>query len=250
MNRKYWNSLAADYQSQVREISELDLNGVLVETARKLGGKSKKAVDFGCGPGAITRTIAPFFGKTIGVDFSEELLELARKSTADPSVSYARRNLETSKGANFRCDVAFCANVLINERFEKRQKIARTVAKNVRKNGRAVFVVPSLESQLRIFQVLMKSEVAAGVPRRTSVRAVDRIANTEMVSLSDGIFVVGGTPTKHYMADELQEFLGNEQLRVETLEGIEYSWDEELDDLPADFTAPCPWDWMAVCVKQ
>lgn len=42
-----------------------------------------KVLDVGCGEGRYIRKLAPIVGKITGIDFAEQLIDLARKSTAD-----------------------------------------------------------------------------------------------------------------------------------------------------------------------
>ena len=56
--------------------------------------------------------------------------------------------------------------------------------------------VPSYESALRTFQTLLRCHLRDGLPHGRARRALDLQAETEIHSLTDGIFNVGGTPTK------------------------------------------------------
>ena len=60
---------------------------------------------------------------------------------------------------------------------------------------------------------------------------------------------VGGTPTKHYMHDELVQQLADAGFAVATVARVEFPWSEVLDDLPQDLQKFRPWDWLAVASK-
>jgi SAM-dependent methyltransferase len=249
MNRAYWNRLAATYSDDVIEITAIDTNGVLVRTAEMLGGTDTVAADFGCGVGATTRAFAPFFKRIVGVDFSPQLLDEAKRRTNMKNVSYALADLAGPRPPDIEVDVGFCVNCLIAPSYEMRFRIARNLARRVR--GRVAFVVPSWESVLRTYQTLVRLDVADGNERRAAGRRVAALAAHEVRSLVDGVVEVGGEPTKHYLSDEIAQFLADAGFLVDTIERVEYPWDIDLDvgrpRSKALLGLRSPWDWLLVC---
>ena len=246
MNRRYWDGLATGFQHHVMQVSDCDTHGVIAATARRLRGQHKMAIDFGCGPGAVTRVIAPFFGATLGVDYAARLLEEARLRSRGTGILYHRRNLERPPDPAWgRADVGFCVNVLIHERARIRQRIAQHVLASIHTGGRIVVVVPAYESALRTYQTLLRCHERDGLPHGRARRAVDRLAGTEIHSLTGGIFDIGGTPTKHFLQDEITQLLEDHGVEVERVTRVEFPWKEEIDHAPAWLGAPTPWDWIA-----
>lgn len=241
MTAKDWDSLADDFSAQVLEISECDIDGVIKATAKRLGGARKTATDFGCGAGSVTRLIAPYFKSVTGVDFSPKLIDAARARTRAKNISYETADLQIERAKRFPCDVAFCANVLIGDDAAARERIARTVVASVRKSGHAVFIVPSLESVMRVYQVGLQTHSAGDVEDW----AVD-----EVVSLPQGLIEMGGVPTKHYLEDEVAEFLTKLKLCDVEVRRVSYPWREALGGAPRNLKAAPPWDWMAIGVKR
>ncbi len=250
MKQEYWDRMAKDFSEQVLEISDVDLDKVIPKTAKRLGGKRKHAVDFGCGAGALTRVVAPYFVSTLGVDFSKDLLERAVALTQSANISFQFADLCTQRGKRFPCDVAFCANVLINDDSVIRERIARTVIRNVASGGSAVFIVPSLESAIRFYQVVFSSQVKSGFSKSEALSEINDWVRGDIVSLPEGIIRVGGTKTKHFMGDELIELLLASGLTDVTLERVSYPWRELLEDEPRGLKTSLPWDWMAVGTKK
>lgn len=249
MKQEYWDGMAKDFSEQVLEISDVDLNNVIPKTAKRLGGKNKNAVDFGCGAGALTRVIAPYFGSTLGVDFSKDLLDRADALTEGTNISYQFADLSVPRGKRFPCDVAFCANVLISDDGAVREGIARKIVRNVTRGGDAVFIVPALESAIRLYQVAFAGQVSDGYSKHEALAEINGWARKDIASLPEGIIKVGGTKTKHFMGDELIEFLLAWGLRDVSLERVFYPWSELLEDEPRGLKKSLPWDWMAVGTK-
>ena len=246
MSRDDWDGLAADFSERVLEISELDIDGVIVAIAQHLGGKTKTAIDFGCGAGAVTRAIAPYFKSVLGVDFSAKLIDEARGHTKALNIDFETGDLTTMRGKKYTCDVAFCANVLIHPDEKIREKIAKRVVKNVRPGGQAAFIVPSLESVIRAHQVTLQCQVGDGIPPGRAAASIDKDAAAEIVSLSRGVINIGATPTKHFLEDEFREFLTQCCLKDVSLRRIPYPWAEVLENIPSNFGAAPPWDWLAI----
>ncbi len=245
MNVDYWNRLAGRFSDEVFEVTERDLNGVIRKTAKQLGGVQKSAVDFGCGAGASTRTVAPFFKRVTGVDFSEDLLSVATSKTDADNIEYRKANLATMNPRSFRCNVAFCFNVLLSPDADLRKSIAANVIKAIRIGGAGVFITPSIESELRSYQIALECQVRSGFGRAAAAKEINATARREVVSLSQGVINLGGAPTKHFFHDELADLLSECGLRDVTVSRVHYPWEDVLDDIPADMPYSQPWDWIA-----
>ncbi|WDI30433.1 class I SAM-dependent methyltransferase [Hyphococcus flavus] len=236
MAAKDWNALADDFASRVLQITECDTDGVIEATAKRLGGAHKIATDFGCGAGAVTRLLAPHFKTVIGVDFSSKLVANAKSQPTAGNVSYEVVDISRC-GKRFPCHVAFCVNVLIGNQGNIRERIARNVVASIEEGGHGVFVVPSLEAVMRVYQVgsalFPIAEVAGWV-------------EDEVVSLPGGIINMGGVPTKHFLKDEIDEFLSRIGLCDVVVSRVPYPWRETIADAPRTLKAASPWDWIAV----
>ena len=107
-----------------------------------------------------------------------------------------------------------------------------------------MFVVPSLESYLRIYQTLIECRVEQGGKRSKAVRSASRIADKDIHSLVEGICSVGGVATKHFMQDEIGQLASGVGFNVTSVDRVEFPWSEELDHVPETLGPPYPWDWM------
>jgi SAM-dependent methyltransferase len=252
MNRVYWDRLSTRYSTAVLEITAVDSKHVLARTAAALGARYAVAGDFGCGVGTTTRAFAPYFERIVGVDFSPRLLAEAARRTRGDTISYVLADLAAHEPLGFRVDAAFCVNCLIAPPYETRIRIARTVARAVRRGGPVVIVVPALESALRTYHALVRLDMADGSTRRAAHTRVNGIAAREVQSIADGIVTTGGEPTKHYLGDEIADFAGEAGLTIERLERVEYPWREEIElgrtskRTRAALGAGVPWDWLVV----
>jgi SAM-dependent methyltransferase len=252
MKRAYWDRLASRYSAEVLEITAIDTGRVLARTAAALGARHAVAGDFGCGVGATTRTFARYFERMIGVDFSPKLLAEAKRRTKDDNVTYVLADLATDEPLGLRVDVGFCVNCLIAPHYETRIRIARSVAHAVRRGGPVIIVVPALESALRTYHALVRLDMLDGDARSEGLRRVNAIAAREVRSIAAGIVTTGGEATKHYLGDEIIEFVAEAGLRVDRLERVEYPWRDEIElgrigaRTRRALGKSAPWDWLVV----
>lgn len=103
--------------------------------------KSYTILDVGCGDGTLLREVARWARRNnhsvicIGIDLSENALNVARKKSADfPEIRYAQQDvLDATFAANFECDILLCTltmhhlyNEDIPKFLERFTKLART----------------------------------------------------------------------------------------------------------------------------
>src|SRR4051812_1971894 len=98
---------------------------VLSALRREVGDKkSLKLIDIGCADGVITRAIAKelpqVFSELVGVDISTPMIEVARRMTTDPKVSFFLKGGEafTSKISPRSFDVALGLGYLSTKIFD------------------------------------------------------------------------------------------------------------------------------------
>ncbi len=250
MNKAYWNDLADRFDARVFDIAANETSGNLGESIRKLGEIHHTAGDFGCGAGATTALLSAHFDKVIAVDFAGKLLAEARKRVSSKNVHFIQSDLCKKVELPFKVGASFCFNALIHPAAKKRQQIAKSIFRNTETDGAAVFVVPSLESYLRIYQTLIECRVEQGGKRSKATRSASRAADKEIHSLVEGICSVGGVATKHYMQDEIGQLVSGVGFNVTSIDRVEFPWAEELDHVPESLGQPYPWDWMVRADKS
>ena len=64
-----------------------DLNSA-IELVGMSTGKELTVLDVGCGIGRITQNLAEHFGRVVGVDIAETMLERARQYNANPAIEF------------------------------------------------------------------------------------------------------------------------------------------------------------------
>jgi len=104
--------------------------------------RGKCVLDLSCGEGYNTRTLAKMGARVIGVDVSEEMIELARQSERRDKlgIEYYVLDAANLKGLeNERFDVVTCFMALMD--IERYKSAISEVARVLKKNGRFVFSI-------------------------------------------------------------------------------------------------------------
>jgi ubiquinone/menaquinone biosynthesis C-methylase UbiE len=249
VNNQYWNSLAKDFDSKVLEIAQKDFKGVLKKELRLLANKNLIAADLACGRGSLLKLLAPQFKKVYAVDYAKDLLNVAQRQFSFENVEYVKHNLCSHKFLPFKVDVTFNINALLSPSDQQRLLMAKNVYKATKLKGRSVFVVPSFESILNTYRMLVRLEKIEGKKSAFVIRRFDKMYEKEVFSSVDGIVDIGGTKTKTYTKEELQTFLKDVGYKIERVKKIEFMWDEEVKNPPRWLKDPYPWDWLVVARK-
>lgn len=230
------------------EIAEADSQGTLARLTRALASPNHVAIDFGCGTGSSTRLIAPHFGRVIGVDFSAGLIARAKR-IGPPNIEYRCRDLAGKLRLSPRADAGFAMNLMIHPDAALRERVFRTMLRNIHPGGTLVIVVPALESALHVYRVLEEAAVQSGTRRRTATARTETLMKEEIVSLADGLLSVGGQATKHYTQSELNILAQCHRMTVRSISRVSYPWREETDAPEQLARFPLPWDWVMTAEK-
>lgn len=142
---KEWNDAAEPWAEFVRKNKDYhrdELNNPA--TFRLIGEiKGKQVLDLACGEGCNTRILATKGAKVIGVDFSEKMIDLAKREEArmQQGISYHvmdASNLEKLSSNYF--DLATCFMSL--QDMKNYRKAISEVSRVLKNQGRFVFSIP------------------------------------------------------------------------------------------------------------
>lgn len=247
MNQEaHWNSIATSYDDEIFDVFKSDKKKILAKYFKKHANKRKDATDFGCGTGKALPFLSPGFKHVLALDISQECIVVAKERDFK-NVTFKRADL-TRQSVKLRpAHFGLCVNVAILPELAQNRAIIKTVKRGLRKNGTAIFVVPSMESMLFASWQLIEWY------RREKV-SPEKIPGNELnyfdqnkTDLIQGIININGVPTKHYTAPEIHVLFEEAGLTVTALKKLEYDWKTEFDSPPSWLKAPYPWDWLIEC---
>jgi SAM-dependent methyltransferase len=246
VDEQYWDDMAGRFEDRVLEIAGLDQEGVIDEEIKRLRWAGLTAADLGCGPGSLLPQLSEAFVHVEAVDYSQELLDLARQRHARPNIRFLQADLIKGHLGGIQVDVSFCVNVLLLPQRKKLERIAQTVHDVTKPGGHAVFVVPSFESVLHVHQSLARARRRDGAPAGLSKKKAEKTLRKVVDSFVDGVIDISGVRTKHWTQMDLEGLLEDTGFAVERVRKVPFSWNEEIDLPPKWLDSLLPWDWLMV----
>ncbi len=251
MDKSYWNRIGKNYSREIFHALHSDRKGCLRRLLNGLANRNIEAIDFGCGTGQFLPLLAEKCRHVRALDFSAGLLEQAAArhrrfgNMEFYNVDLSRSGLKFDPAA-----LGLCVNVLIMENFSLRRNILQTIRRCLLPGGKLLLVLPSLESVFLTQQRLIDWNLRDGFThRRAAAARIPGFSKRALDGVHEGIFPVDQVPTKHYLKEELELFLGSGGFDVESIEKVEYGWETEFARPPRWMKSPYPWDWAVVARK-
>jgi len=235
MNRKQWNRLAKKFETEACDISREESGDQVkryVAHAR-IPKKNGVLVDLGCGVGTFIREFGHRFGEIVGVEYAAGIIARAKTRCADMD-NVTWHNAGAAQAAariGRRADLTVCMNVITSSNAATRAALWSSLASVTKKNGFALIVVPSIESD----DMVEKTANNGRKPRRTTARA-------------KGLVRRSGAVQKHFARDELSDDLARVGFIVRRMGRASYPWSIEGMRETKARRANRPWDW--VCLAQ
>lgn len=247
--KKHWNKIAPTYNDEIFDVYHSDKNKVLPKYFNKHGNKSHAAIDFGCGNGKSLPYLAPLFNKIIGIDISQGLINQAKKRSYKnvefQTLDLSKPNLKLPK-VNF----VFCCNVIMLPVIEKNYSMLKNIYNALVPGGKAVIVLPALESAFFSTYRIIDMYAKEGVKAKDVPEDDLGYFGATKKEIAQGILHIDGVPTKHYSKLELGEIFKNAGLKITKLKKVEYDWNTELAEPPKGIEEPYPWDWLVECERK
>lgn len=245
MNDKVqWNSVAGSYEDEIFSVFKNDKNKKIEFYLKKNGNKNHTAIDFGCGIGYALPLITPYFKTVMALDVSQECINKAQLVSYE-NVIFKQADLASKKISPMKADFAFCCNVAISGNNTRNYRILNNVLSSLKVGGKAVFVLPSLESSSLSSQKMIEWYQKENTNlNQIPVVDLNHLNKLESKSVMQGIFNINDIPTKHYSFTELFAFFNSGNYKLENIDRVEYDWSTEFDSPPSWMRDPYPFDWL------
>jgi 2-polyprenyl-3-methyl-5-hydroxy-6-metoxy-1,4-benzoquinol methylase len=248
MKRSYWEKIAPSYADEIFDVLHNDKKALIRSVIKKYASKKKTVIDIGCAIGKWLPVLAPAFKKVIALDISAKNLEIAKQRYPQyKNVEYVRADMSWQKTKVPACDFGICINAILTPSPKDRAIFFQSLSSCVKKGGRIIITIPSLESWLlsSIIQQHYRIDKALFPAIRNAKEALAKWNN-----IRQGNADIDEVPHKHYLKEELQLLLAKEGFIAEEFQKIEYNWDTEFVKPPSWLKEPRPWDWMVVARKK
>ena len=248
MDRKYWETIAPKYDTEIFDVLQNDTSGSIVAAVEEMASPDKTVIDIGCAIGKWIPVLAPKFKTVIAADISAKNLQIAKERfTEYDNVEYQRLDMSADDLTVSPCDAAICINAILTDSLEKRINFFQSLSLCLHAGGQLVLVVPSLESKLytNIIAGRWNVDDAENDKDPAAKEAIQKVNN-----IKQGVTDIDNVPTKHYLKEELELLLTLEGFEVNLIKKINYDWSTEFHKPPKWLKGPYPWDWMCTAIKK
>ena len=248
MKRFYWEKIAPTYNDEIFDVLQNDKKALIRSAIKKYASKSKTVIDIGCAVGKWLPVLSPAFKKVYAIDISAKNLEIAKQLYPQyKNVEYLRADMSGRNTKVPKCDFGICINAILSSSLKDRTIFFQSLFACVKKGGRIIITIPSLESWLltSIIQQQFRIDRSLFPAIKNAKEALKKWNN-----IRQGNTDIDGVPHKHYLKEELQLLLANEGFLAESFQKIKYNWDTEFIKAPKWLKEPKPWDWMVVARKK
>jgi len=248
MDRKYWETIAPKYETEIFDVLRNDTSGSIVAAIEEMASPDKTVIDIGCAVGKWLPVLAPKFKTVIAADISAKNLQIAKEKYPEyDNVEYSRMDFSADELTVTPCDTAICINAILTDSLEKRINFFQALSLCINAGGELVLVVPSLESKLYANIIADRWNVDDA---ENDILPVGKLATQKISNIRQGVTDIDNVPTKHYLKEELELLLTLEGFEVNLVKKINYSWNTEFHKPPKWLKDPYPWDWMCTARKK
>lgn len=248
MDRKYWETIAPKYETEIFDVLRNDTSGSIVSAIEEMASPDKTVIDIGCAVGKWLPVLAPKFKTVIAADISAKNLQIAKEKYPEyDNVEYSRMDFSANELTVTPCDTAICINAILTGSLEKRINFFQALSLCINAGGELVLVVPSLESKLYANIIADRWNVDDA---ENDILPVGKLATQKISNIRQGVTDIDNVPTKHYLKEELELLLTLEGFEVNLVKKINYGWNTEFHKPPKWLKGPYPWDWMCTARKK
>ena len=249
MKREYWDKHADSFEDEIFSVFDNDTAGLIVSKLDKYGSRRQVASDIGCGIGGFLPDMSRCFKSVLAVDISSKCLKRAEKLyPVLRNVSYRHADLTDPKLKLSKVDLALSVNSVLMPSIRDRREMTKNICRHIKPGGHLVITVPSVESAMLTSAMLVEWNLRIGISPG-SATAARFSAPPSSRQLRDGVFIIDGVPTKHFLKEELTHVLASSDMTVLESEKIDYPWTSEFERPPKWMKDPYPWDWLIVAKK-
>ncbi len=248
MDRKFWDAIFKNYNSEIFDVFKNDINGIIKLWISDIASSKKTVADVGCGIGKWLPLLSRQFREVFAIDFSSSNLKYnERKYKALKNINYQNIDMTQGLERSYNFDVILCVNAILNAAHSKRKIFFTNIFTNLNANGHLILVVPSLESVLYSEFILAKCDRKRRINTKRTTGVIDK---NEYNKFKQGIVNIDTIPTKHYLKEELISTLNEIGFKIVKIDKVEYPWSTEIENPPKSLKAPYPWDWVVMATKN
>ncbi|MDH5363643.1 MAG: class I SAM-dependent methyltransferase [Dehalococcoidia bacterium] len=248
---EWWDSIAFEYKSKVLSPLYPGVKNPIFKLVEGLNSKDyERVADLGCGRGEFLGFLSQRFKEVWGIDWSKNMLHVARKMHKGNKNVYLKRldirNLESLYGY---FDLAFSINTITPYDISVAEEMVEEIFKALRAGGLFVSIFPSFDTVLYQRGLTYTSYIECGLsPEEAWQRTEDYFVRQRRLDLEKGAYTSedGTHIQKFFTENEIHSLLQNAGFREIVTEKVLYPWELSKKYGYGYFpNKPEIWDWFA-----
>jgi SAM-dependent methyltransferase len=251
MESKDWDKIAKDYFRDISSPFEDGVSNPLESEIEKIEDKKKKTVlDAGCGIGNLIPILSQNFEKVTAFDFSEKMVDEAKKNCAElKNVEIFRKDMTELSDLKEKFDIIFAVNSIIMPSIRDVDKSIKEIFNSLKENGKFIGIFPALESVLYEAMVVQERQLEKHEDEKQAAIITKRRVGMQYYDFYTGIIDIDGKQ-KHFYEFEIIYRLKKAGFKNIKIKKVLYPWEKVQDtQLPETLTKADLWDWFVVAEK-
>jgi len=254
MEKEYWNSIAHEYDELLGPLTKgRGVVNPIYDFVKQLKHQEyERVADFGCGTGNFLLFLAKYFKEVWGIDFSEKMLEIARKKCgAYPNIRLEGLDMRDLQKLYGMFDIAFTINSILTDDSAP-SIILREIHRCLRPRGLLAGIFPSFEVVIELKNLIVENYISEGMSRSVA----ELIAYQEFVlpHKMDETKATYADDREHiqkfFYTDEIVRIIENIGFKVTCIDKVLYPWELYKEYGYAYFPGkPSMWDIFIVAIK-
>ena len=245
MEARDWDRLATRYHREVISPFQKGVKNPLPASLKRIrGAPQMRAVEFGCGTGSLLPLLSSRFGHVTAIDFSERMLEFARRRVTRRNVRLVRRDLRDLGTFRGRFDVAVAVNAILAPDAREVNAIIDGIFRSLRPGGRLLAIFPAMEPVLYQAMLIYEEEVSVVGGRKRALSRTRRRLERSKFNFELGLYEDAGLAQKFYYDFEVRFRLQRAGFRWIRIGKVLYPWNAERIGYDLFPGQPRMWDWF------
>ncbi len=209
--------------------------------------------DIGCGSGNFLPFLSKHFKQVIAVDYSENLLEKAKKEHPQlANVIYTNLDMRNLAPLRAKLDLAVSVNSLVTETVGDAEQILKEIYKSIKPGGEFVAVLPSAETYIWPALLVHQKMLDEGIEERSATKFIEKVFGVDRQFNALGFQRDNekSPRQKYFFSFEIEWRLKRAGFKMAELKKVHYSWDY-CKKHNFGYFPKCEriWDWFVVAKK-
>lgn len=218
----FWESIK-DYDKEIVSVFSNKHDNLVINEIINIKNKSKKNIlDLGCGVGNSFEFIKEF-NKIVAVDFSNNMLNIAKKKKKYNNILFYNQNL-IELNLNEKFDVILIIMSIFPQNHFEFITIMNNVKKHLKKNGNIYLVVQSIESATLYLQYLSEILYKEGKNSTEIIQIINNESKNRNYHPLGYYNMNQNITQKHWLKEELELKLNRLNFKIMFIKKLELSW--------------------------